>query len=197
MRNYHTFKTRICKLVKSEESSIVTLELDKLKRDHATAGRQYINTYVKPILPKVCVKDRSQYFDLGQSGRNSSNFNSPALSICLVAKTQTLLKRSDLREMEKSLKMSLGVYAETNNTLTTSTDNCSFAIVDCTGQGFTVQIYDDATSFKCSSATDGYRTTFTSIFPGTPIDGHNVSTDPTLRKDKVRRLRKHLAKKKQ
>ncbi|RKP17830.1 hypothetical protein ROZALSC1DRAFT_30406 [Rozella allomycis CSF55] len=323
MRNYQTFKTRICKLVKSEESSIVTLELDKLKRDHAvtTAGRQYIDTYVKPILPKVCVKDRSQYFDLGQSGTNSceafnrvvksygANFNSPALSIiqildyifetysyknqCLIAKTQTLLKKSDLTQMEKSLKLSLGVYAETklikqirksiSNTLTTSTDNGSFAIVGCTGQRFTVQVYDDAASFKCScgyfqrkgvpcchiisvkqklgkpvtytdcikrwhigvepsasmsiegtttttqrahtnirhyrlqllslhkliynktyhdldaikAAAEGYRTTFSSLFPGTPLDVHNISTDPTLRKDKLRRLRKHLGKKKQ
>ncbi|EPZ31394.1 hypothetical protein O9G_006154 [Rozella allomycis CSF55] len=323
MRSYHTFKTRICKLVKSEDSSIVTLELDKLKREHAitTAGRQYIDTYVKPILPKVCVKDRCQYFDLGQSGTKAceafnrvvksygANFNSPALSIiqildyifetytyknqCLVAKTQSLTKTCDLSPMEKSLKLTLGVYAETklikqmrksiSNTLTTLTDNCSFAIVDCTGIAFTVQFDDNASAFKCScgyfqrkgipcshmisvkqklgkpvtytdciqrwhiggepststshegpttttthrthtnirhyrlqlqslhkliynntyndldaikAATEGYRTTFTSIFPGTPINVHNVSTDPTLRKDKVRRLRKHLTRKK-
>ncbi|RKP17318.1 hypothetical protein ROZALSC1DRAFT_24324 [Rozella allomycis CSF55] len=190
MRSYLTFKTRICKLVKSEDSSIVTLELDKLKREHAitTAGRQYIDTYVKPILPKVCVKDRCQYFDLGQSGTNAceafdrvvnsygANFNSPALSIiqildyifetytyknqCLVAKTQSLTKTCDLSPMEKSLKLTLGVYAETklikqmrksiSNTLTTLTDNCSFAIVDCTGIAFTVQFDDNASAFKCS-----------------------------------------------
>ncbi|RKP15869.1 hypothetical protein ROZALSC1DRAFT_25952 [Rozella allomycis CSF55] len=64
------------------------------------------------------------------------------------------------KSMEKSLKLTLGVFAETklikqmrksiNHTLTTSTDNCSFAILDCTGSGVTVQTDENASACKCS-----------------------------------------------